>query len=211
MWPIHVWWSLRFPGLGWWRKDERWSVVCKRRGQDPLVWARRSQGDGVHGSHHTRTRLLEWVRHKHTHTHGYAVFSISNLNMSPTHCLISGATTWCPTSWLSAMTAENGPPSTTDTLTGWVHLKWWHLLGHHVSFLFPLTHFSPSSLSRPQLFFGNSDKDVPVMNQLAEPVLARYMRIIPQSWNGSLCMRLEVLGCPLPGEHNNTNLYMHSH
>ncbi|XP_049906199.1 inactive carboxypeptidase-like protein X2 [Epinephelus moara] len=48
------------------------------------------------------------------------------------------------------------------------------------------------------LFFGNSDKDTPVMNQLAEPVLARYMRIIPQSWNGSLCMRLEVLGCPLP-------------
>uniref|UniRef100_A0A671VN55 AE binding protein 1 n=1 Tax=Sparus aurata TaxID=8175 RepID=A0A671VN55_SPAAU len=46
------------------------------------------------------------------------------------------------------------------------------------------------------LFFGNSDKDVPVMNQLAEPMLARYIRIIPQSWNGSLCMRLEVLGCP---------------
>lgn len=38
------------------------------------------------------------------------------------------------------------------------------------------------------------------MNQLAVPVVARYMRIIPQSWNGSLCMRLEVLGCPLPGE-----------
>lgn len=38
------------------------------------------------------------------------------------------------------------------------------------------------------------------MNQLAVPVLARYIRIIPQSWNGSLCMRLEVLGCPLPGE-----------
>lgn len=48
------------------------------------------------------------------------------------------------------------------------------------------------------LFFGNSDMDTPVMNQLAEPVLARYMRIIPQSWNGSLCMRLEVLGCPVP-------------
>ncbi|XP_070759742.1 inactive carboxypeptidase-like protein X2 [Enoplosus armatus] len=48
------------------------------------------------------------------------------------------------------------------------------------------------------LFFGNSDKDTPVMNQLAEPVLARYIRVIPQSWNGSLCMRLEVLGCPLP-------------
>uniref|UniRef100_A0A7N6F8K7 Uncharacterized protein n=1 Tax=Anabas testudineus TaxID=64144 RepID=A0A7N6F8K7_ANATE len=48
------------------------------------------------------------------------------------------------------------------------------------------------------LFFGNSDMDTPVMNQLAEPVVARYIRIIPQSWNGSLCMRLEVLGCPLP-------------
>ncbi|TNM90264.1 hypothetical protein fugu_004498 [Takifugu bimaculatus] len=48
------------------------------------------------------------------------------------------------------------------------------------------------------LFFGNSDKDTPVMNQLAVPVVARYVRIIPQSWNGSLCMRLEVLGCPLP-------------
>ncbi|XP_013862668.1 inactive carboxypeptidase-like protein X2 [Austrofundulus limnaeus] len=47
------------------------------------------------------------------------------------------------------------------------------------------------------LFFGNSDKDSPVMNRLAEPVVARYIRIIPQSWNGSLCMRLEVLGCPL--------------
>lgn len=38
------------------------------------------------------------------------------------------------------------------------------------------------------------------MNQLAVPVVARYIRIIPQSWNGSLCMRLEVLGCPLLGE-----------
>ncbi|KAL0979154.1 hypothetical protein UPYG_G00181420 [Umbra pygmaea] len=48
------------------------------------------------------------------------------------------------------------------------------------------------------LFFGNSDKDTPVLNQLAEPILARYIRIIPQSWNGSCCMRLEILGCPMP-------------
>ncbi|XP_041755233.2 adipocyte enhancer-binding protein 1 [Coregonus clupeaformis] len=48
------------------------------------------------------------------------------------------------------------------------------------------------------LFFGNSDKDTPVLNQLAEPILARYIRVIPKSWNGSCCMRLEVLGCPLP-------------
>ncbi|XP_023814360.1 inactive carboxypeptidase-like protein X2 [Oryzias latipes] len=47
------------------------------------------------------------------------------------------------------------------------------------------------------LFFANSDKESPVMNRLAVPVVARYIRVIPQSWNGSLCMRLEVLGCPL--------------
>lgn len=62
-----------------------------------------------------------------------------------------------------------------------------------------------------QLFFGNSDKDTPVMNQLAEPVLARYIRIIPQSWDGSLCMRLEVLGCPRPGElHKRTQSSTHT-
>uniref|UniRef100_A0A3Q3XD17 Uncharacterized protein n=1 Tax=Mola mola TaxID=94237 RepID=A0A3Q3XD17_MOLML len=54
------------------------------------------------------------------------------------------------------------------------------------------------------LFFGNSDIDTPVMNQLAEPVVARYIRIIPQNWNGSLCMRVEFLGCPLPGEPQKT-------
>lgn len=47
------------------------------------------------------------------------------------------------------------------------------------------------------------------MNQLAVPVLARYIRIIPQSWNGSLCMRLEVLGCPVPGEPQ-TSSFLHA-
>lgn len=48
------------------------------------------------------------------------------------------------------------------------------------------------------------------MNQLAQPVVARYIRIIPQSWNGTLCMRLEVLGCPLPGKHY-THIHTHTH
>ncbi|XP_058864741.1 inactive carboxypeptidase-like protein X2 isoform X1 [Acipenser ruthenus] len=47
------------------------------------------------------------------------------------------------------------------------------------------------------LFFGNVDKDTPVISEFVEPVVARYIRILPQSWNGSLCMRLEVLGCPV--------------
>ncbi|XP_027024059.2 inactive carboxypeptidase-like protein X2 [Tachysurus fulvidraco] len=48
------------------------------------------------------------------------------------------------------------------------------------------------------LFFGNSDKHTPVMSQFMDPVVARYIRILPQSWNGTACMRMEVLGCPVP-------------
>ncbi|KAG7476867.1 hypothetical protein MATL_G00087350 [Megalops atlanticus] len=55
------------------------------------------------------------------------------------------------------------------------------------------------------LFFGNVDKDTPVMSQLAEPVVARYIRILPQSWNGSLCMRVEVMACQLTSRFQSEN------
>lgn len=51
-----------------------------------------------------------------------------------------------------------------------------------------------------QLFYGNVDKNTPVMNQFFKPIVARYIRILPQSWNGSLCLRAEVLACPLPSQ-----------
>lgn len=44
------------------------------------------------------------------------------------------------------------------------------------------------------------DKDTPVLSELPEPVVARFIRIYPLTWNGSLCMRLEVLGCPVSRE-----------
>ncbi|CAM9801468.1 unnamed protein product [Bubo scandiacus] len=47
------------------------------------------------------------------------------------------------------------------------------------------------------MFYGNVDKDTPVLTEFPEPMVARYIRIYPQTWNGSLCLRLEVLGCPL--------------
>lgn len=52
----------------------------------------------------------------------------------------------------------------------------------------------------PQTFHGNVDKDTPVLSELPEPVVARFIRIYPLTWNGSLCMRLEVLGCPVTRE-----------
>uniref|UniRef100_A0A673LK29 Inactive carboxypeptidase-like protein X2 n=1 Tax=Sinocyclocheilus rhinocerous TaxID=307959 RepID=A0A673LK29_9TELE len=62
------------------------------------------------------------------------------------------------------------------------------------------------------LFFGNSDKNTPVLSQFMEPVVARYIRILPQSWNGTMCMRMEVLGCPVPdplSQYHSQNEVMH--
>ncbi|KAM6975809.1 adipocyte enhancer-binding protein 1 [Tautogolabrus adspersus] len=55
------------------------------------------------------------------------------------------------------------------------------------------------------MFYGNVDKDTPVMSQFAVPVVARYIRILPQSWNGSLCLRAEILACQLPNSHRSEN------
>ncbi|XP_057674693.1 adipocyte enhancer-binding protein 1 [Corythoichthys intestinalis] len=55
------------------------------------------------------------------------------------------------------------------------------------------------------LFYGNADSDTPVLNQFSWPVVARYIRIMPQSWNGSLCLRAEILACQLPGSHHSEN------
>uniref|UniRef100_A0ABM5EPG2 Adipocyte enhancer-binding protein 1 isoform X1 n=1 Tax=Pogona vitticeps TaxID=103695 RepID=A0ABM5EPG2_9SAUR len=52
------------------------------------------------------------------------------------------------------------------------------------------------------LFYGNVDKDTPVMTEFPEPKVARFIRVYPLTWNGSLCMRLEVLGCPLASIHS---------
>uniref|UniRef100_UPI003AB015FF adipocyte enhancer-binding protein 1 n=1 Tax=Centroberyx gerrardi TaxID=166262 RepID=UPI003AB015FF len=55
------------------------------------------------------------------------------------------------------------------------------------------------------LFYGNVDKDTPVMAQFDMPVVARYIRILPQSWNGSLCLRAEILACQLPNSYRSEN------
>ncbi|XP_062859455.1 inactive carboxypeptidase-like protein X2 [Trichomycterus rosablanca] len=58
--------------------------------------------------------------------------------------------------------------------------------------------------SRELLFIGNKEKEIPVLNKLPKPVVARYIRINPRSWysKGSICMRAEILGCPLPDPTN---------
>ena len=46
-----------------------------------------------------------------------------------------------------------------------------------------------------QLMQGNSDRDSIVIFDLVPAVLARYIRINPQSWFGGISLRLELIGC----------------
>ncbi|KAG7492643.1 hypothetical protein MATL_G00016910 [Megalops atlanticus] len=54
------------------------------------------------------------------------------------------------------------------------------------------------------IFIGNKEKEIPVLNELPVPVVARYIRVNPRSWfkSGSICMRVEILGCPMPDPNN---------
>ncbi|XP_017289389.1 inactive carboxypeptidase-like protein X2 [Kryptolebias marmoratus] len=58
--------------------------------------------------------------------------------------------------------------------------------------------------SEDLIFRGNREKEIPVQNIFPSPVVARYIRINPRSWfySGSICMRVEILGCPLPDPNN---------
>uniref|UniRef100_A0A3P9LVV6 Inactive carboxypeptidase-like protein X2 n=1 Tax=Oryzias latipes TaxID=8090 RepID=A0A3P9LVV6_ORYLA len=54
------------------------------------------------------------------------------------------------------------------------------------------------------IFRSNREKEIPVQNIFPSPVVARYIRVNPQSWfsSGSICMRVEILGCPMPDPNN---------
>nr|XP_020029426.1 probable carboxypeptidase X1 isoform X2 [Castor canadensis] len=49
------------------------------------------------------------------------------------------------------------------------------------------------------VFPANSDSETPVLNLLLEPQVARFIRLLPQSWlkEGSPCLRAEILACPV--------------
>ncbi|XP_047465851.1 inactive carboxypeptidase-like protein X2 [Mugil cephalus] len=58
--------------------------------------------------------------------------------------------------------------------------------------------------SEDMIFSGNREKELPVRNVFPAPVVARYIRVNPRSWFnvGSICMRVEILGCPMPDPNN---------
>ncbi|XP_042738068.1 discoidin, CUB and LCCL domain-containing protein 1 isoform X2 [Lagopus leucura] len=46
-----------------------------------------------------------------------------------------------------------------------------------------------------KVFQGNSDSGDVVRNNFIPPIVARYVRIIPQSWNQRIALKLELIGC----------------
>ncbi|XP_032151497.1 probable carboxypeptidase X1 isoform X1 [Sapajus apella] len=49
------------------------------------------------------------------------------------------------------------------------------------------------------VFPANSDPETPVLNLLPEPQVARFIRLLPQTWlqGGTSCLRAEILACPV--------------
>ncbi|KPP60254.1 hypothetical protein Z043_121759 [Scleropages formosus] len=58
--------------------------------------------------------------------------------------------------------------------------------------------------TQDMIFRGNVEKEIPVLNEFPVPAVARYIRVNPRSWfsGGSVCMRVEILGCPMPDPNN---------
>ncbi|XP_019746011.1 probable carboxypeptidase X1 isoform X1 [Hippocampus comes] len=58
---------------------------------------------------------------------------------------------------------------------------------------------SSMNATQEAIFEGNGDGESPVLALLPVPVVARYIRINPQSWypDGDICLRAEILGCRL--------------
>ncbi|RXN08786.1 inactive carboxypeptidase X2 [Labeo rohita] len=67
--------------------------------------------------------------------------------------------------------------------------------------------------SRDLIFSANREKEIPVLNTFPKPVVARYIRVNPRSWyaSGGICMRVEIMGCPMPGDHRSRHTHTLTH
>ena len=59
-------------------------------------------------------------------------------------------------------------------------------------FVFYLSLFS-------QIFHANIDPAEVVLNRVPQPVLARFVRIRPQTWKNGIALRFELYGCQITG------------
>lgn len=52
----------------------------------------------------------------------------------------------------------------------------------------------------PQVFHANADATEVVLNRIPQPVLARFVRIRPQTWKNGIALRFELYGCQITGK-----------
>lgn len=52
----------------------------------------------------------------------------------------------------------------------------------------------------PQVFHANADATEVVLNRIPQPVLARFLRIRPQTWKNGIALRFELYGCQITGK-----------
>lgn len=50
-----------------------------------------------------------------------------------------------------------------------------------------------------QIFHANTDPAEVVLNRVPQPVLARFVRIRPQTWRNGIALRFELYGCQITG------------
>uniref|UniRef100_G1P9H1 Discoidin, CUB and LCCL domain containing 1 n=1 Tax=Myotis lucifugus TaxID=59463 RepID=G1P9H1_MYOLU len=55
-----------------------------------------------------------------------------------------------------------------------------------------------------KVFRGNLNFRDPVMNNFIPPIVARYLRVIPQTWNQKIALKVELIGCPITQGNNDS-------
>ncbi|KAK3755604.1 hypothetical protein QZH41_017598 [Actinostola sp. cb2023] len=61
-------------------------------------------------------------------------------------------------------------------------------------------------LDSAKVIQGNTNKNSITVTWLSHPTTARHVRVIPQTWNSSICMRIELYGCTSPSAPDITEL-----
>lgn len=57
--------------------------------------------------------------------------------------------------------------------------------------------FDSSTVLSFQIFEGNSNTKGHMKNFFNPPIISRFIRIIPKTWNQSIALRLELFGCDI--------------
>uniref|UniRef100_W5M0R5 ferroxidase n=1 Tax=Lepisosteus oculatus TaxID=7918 RepID=W5M0R5_LEPOC len=55
--------------------------------------------------------------------------------------------------------------------------------------------YSDDTQVAEKIFIGNTDNNGHVKNYIYPPIFARFIRIVPKTWNNSITLRMELLGC----------------